>query len=370
MTHRTHAGGKGTDYIGVGGVLLLRHLAHGQVFAHQEFDHLRVVRVHAVLAAETLHFDGTDLRMVAAPALANVVEQGGEVQQPGLVPAAGQLGAEGVFMHMLGHEEAPHIAQHHQRVLVHCVDVEQVVLHLADDAAEGPQVAPQHRGLVHQPHGVGDAAGLLQDLHEGGAVDRVAAEGAIHHAARRVQCAQRARGQVAQAGRGLVGQKGGQDGLGVAAIQVVAGDLDQAVFVEEAVVDAHHGALAGGVQAFLDVQQQDLAELGDRLGRPVVAAHQAFAGAHRHALAGALVAVKTQLFGHGGLQVEQQAVFMPAGGRVQAGADVADQCLVALQLLGFEMRGDAALGQFLPTAAQAGGLGHPEDGVQIAQAAG
>jgi hypothetical protein len=43
---------------------------------------------------------------------------------------------------MLGDEEAPHVAQHHQDVLVHRVDVEQVVLHLPDDAAEHPQVAP------------------------------------------------------------------------------------------------------------------------------------------------------------------------------------------------------------------------------------
>jgi hypothetical protein len=46
------------------------------------------------------------------------------------------------------------------------VDVEQVVLHAPDDAPEHPQVAPQHRGLVHEPQRVGDAVGLPQDLHE------------------------------------------------------------------------------------------------------------------------------------------------------------------------------------------------------------
>jgi hypothetical protein len=35
---------------------------------------------------------------------------------------------------VLGDEEAPHVAQHHQDVLVHRVDVEQVVLHLPHDA--------------------------------------------------------------------------------------------------------------------------------------------------------------------------------------------------------------------------------------------
>jgi hypothetical protein len=40
---------------------------------------------------------------------------------------------------------------------------------------------------------MGDARWLLQDAHEGGAVDRVAPEGGIHHAAGVVQRAQGAR---------------------------------------------------------------------------------------------------------------------------------------------------------------------------------
>ena len=67
-------------------------------------------------------------------------------------------------MGVLGHEKAPHIAQHHQDVLVHRVGMEQVVLHLTHDAPEHPQVAPQHRGFIHQAHRMGDALGLLQDL--------------------------------------------------------------------------------------------------------------------------------------------------------------------------------------------------------------
>jgi hypothetical protein len=75
-----------------------------------------------------------------------------------------------------------------------------------------------------------------------------------------------------------------------------------------------------------------------------------------------------KLFGHGGLQVEHQPVFAPAGGRVQAGADQAEQGLVALSC--WPRNAWQAAGPARPAAAQAGGLGHPEDGVQIAQAAG
>jgi hypothetical protein len=88
----------------------------------------------AVLAAEAAHLDGAQLGVVAAAALGNVVEQRGHVQHPGLVPARGQLRAERVLVRMLGDEEAAHVAQHHQDVLVHRVDVEQVVLHLPHDA--------------------------------------------------------------------------------------------------------------------------------------------------------------------------------------------------------------------------------------------
>src|SRR5256885_9216901 len=50
--------------------------------------------------------------------------------------------------------------------------------------SEHPQVTSQHRGLVHQPHGMGDAVVLHQNLFEGGVVHRVTAKLAVHQAAR------------------------------------------------------------------------------------------------------------------------------------------------------------------------------------------
>ena len=86
-------------------------------------------------------------------------------------------------MRMLGHEKAPHIAQHHEDVLIDGVDVKQVVLHLADDAPKRPQVAAQHRGFIHQAHGVGNALGLLENLQKDGTVDRVVAKLRVHQMA-------------------------------------------------------------------------------------------------------------------------------------------------------------------------------------------
>ena len=307
--------------------------------------------------------------MVAATALANVMKQRRQIQQPGLVPAAGQLRAQRVFVRMLGHEKAAHIAQHHQRVLIDCVNVEQVVLHLPDDAAKRPQITPQHRGRIHQAERVGLAVWLLQDLHEGVAVDRVLAEGVVHQVASAVQRSQRACRQIAQAGGFLVRQKGGQNGLRVFLVQVVAGNFDQAVFVKKAVVNAFEGCVVG-VQVLLNVQQQDLLQLHDSLGGPVVAAHQHFAGAHGHGLAHRGVALNAKRLGHSGLQVKDQSVFMAARQCVQLGADQAQGGLIALQLGGFKLGGNARGGQLAPAVAQACRLCYPQNGVQIAQTTG
>ena len=311
--------------------------------------------------------------MVAAAPFGNVVEECCHIQQPGLVPARGQLRAKRVFVRMLDDKEAPHIAQHRQDVLVHRVDVEQVVLHLPDDAPKHPQIAPQHRGLVHQAHGVGDAAGLHQDGHKGGAVDRVAAKAAVHQAARVVQRAQGAGRQALDAHRGLVEQKGFQNRVRLALVQVVAGHVQHASFVVKAFVNRAQ-RVGRGVEPLLDVHQQNQVELRYRLGRPVVALHQCLTGAHQGAGTGAGGSAAgghiAKGLGHRRLQVKHQPVFAPLGGGVQARADQKQERLIALDLLHFKRRGQTTLGQIRPVLAQARGLGHPQNGLQVADAAG
>ena len=119
------------------------------MLADQKIGQFGIGFVNLVGAAKALDFYRADDGVIAAAALADVVKQGGQIQNPRLVPACGQLGAERIFVGMLGHEEAPHIAQHHQNMLIHRIDVEQVMLHLPHDAAKRPKVATQHRGLVH-----------------------------------------------------------------------------------------------------------------------------------------------------------------------------------------------------------------------------
>ncbi len=336
------------------------------MLAHEELDDAGVVTADAVVAAEASHLGRTELGMVAAAALGDVVEQRRDIEQPGLVPVQRELRAERVFVRVLGDEEAADVAQHHQDVLVDRVDVEQVVLHAPDDAPEDPQVAPEHRGLVHQPQRMGLAAvAVLQDLHEAAPVGRVAPERRVHQPARVVERAQRARRQALDAGRALVDVEGLQDGLRLAPVQPVVDHLEHAAAVEEARVGqrAHRRGLAAA-DALLDVEQQDLVELHDRLGGPVVAPHQQLGGALRRRRG------QAQAVGHRRLQVEDQAVLAPPGDQVQVRADQPQLRLVALQLPDLERREQAVRGHLAPAPAQAGRARDPDQHLQVAQAAG
>ena len=86
-------------------------------------------------------------------------------------------------MRVIGNEEAPHIAQYHHDVLVYGVDMKQVVLHLSHDVSEDPQIAAQHRSLVHQSKCMRNAIVLLKNFKESCSIDRVFPELCIHHIA-------------------------------------------------------------------------------------------------------------------------------------------------------------------------------------------
>ena len=174
-----HHVGEAADHRFVGEVLLLRDLRHRQVVLHQERDEVGVVSVQPVLAAEATGIPRAELAVVAAAPLGDVVEERRDVQQPRLVEVGDQLAAQRVLVRVLGEREAAQVAQHLDDVLVDGVDVEQVVLHLADDAAEHGQVAAEHRQLVHPAQLVQHALRLLQQFEEGRAVARVAAVRAV-----------------------------------------------------------------------------------------------------------------------------------------------------------------------------------------------
>src|SRR5690606_2031187 len=87
-----------------------------------------------------------------------------------------ELAGQGVFLRVLRHSEAAQIADHHQCVLIDRVGMEQVVLHLADDAPEYRQITRQDVQHCHASQSMHDSARLLQNLQELMAVDGVASE--------------------------------------------------------------------------------------------------------------------------------------------------------------------------------------------------
>jgi hypothetical protein len=121
----------------------------------------------------------------------------------------------GILVGELGHGKAAQVAHHLQDVLVDGVDVEQVVLHLADDVAEGRQVAAEDVELVHAPHRV-DQVLLLEQLEEQRAIFRIAAEGGVDAALRAPQGAQRARGHALDFGTLHLQQEAFEDGARMA----------------------------------------------------------------------------------------------------------------------------------------------------------
>ena len=144
--------------------------------AHQPGDQARVVARQALLEAERLGVHRAELGMVAAAALGDVVEDRREVGELRLRQCAEDLRELRELVVVALEREAAQVADHEQRVRVHGVGVEQVVLHAPDDAAEGRDVAAEHAVEVHAPQLVRDARGRPQDLEEQAVVARVLAE--------------------------------------------------------------------------------------------------------------------------------------------------------------------------------------------------
>ena len=92
-----------------------------------------------MLRAEAARVARAERRVIAAAALGDVVEQPREVEHLLALEVGDQPRAERIFVRVLRLGEPAQVADHHQDVLVHRVDVEEVVLHLADDAPERRQ---------------------------------------------------------------------------------------------------------------------------------------------------------------------------------------------------------------------------------------
>ena len=130
----------------------------------------------AVLEAEGFRVHRAELRMIAAAALGDVVEQTCEIQDLRLLELLHDAAAVRELVIETAQRESPQVADHEQRVFIDRVGVEQVVLHAPDDPAEGRQVQAEHAVEIHAAQFVGHALGCPQDRQEQPVIARVLPE--------------------------------------------------------------------------------------------------------------------------------------------------------------------------------------------------
>jgi hypothetical protein len=211
-----HRRGKCAHDVRVGDILFLGNAGHQQMTPDQPDDQFAVLCVDAVICTELRGIDGTKFRVVATSPLGDVVEQRCDVEHPGTREITDQLAAQRILVSELAGEKAAQVAQDLQAMLVDGVDVEQVVLHLADDPAEIGQVAAKQSELVHAPEFVQHAARLFEDFQESGArLPGRAAEAVVDQCACMPQGAQSARRHPLQLGMPLHQQEGLENGARV-----------------------------------------------------------------------------------------------------------------------------------------------------------
>ena len=70
---RFHLFSKAQDNIGVGQILFLCKLRHGQMLGHQKFNQGRLRLIQPMLFGKANHFHRTQIRMIAAASFGNIV---------------------------------------------------------------------------------------------------------------------------------------------------------------------------------------------------------------------------------------------------------------------------------------------------------
>ena len=357
------AAGERSHHVGARDVLLLGHRRHRQVVFHQPRDEVGILRRQGVVAAEAARVARAEQGMVAAPALREVVKQPGEEQHLAPLEVRHQARAQRVLVRVLRLGEPAQVADHHQDVLVDRVHVEQVVLHLPDDAAERRQVVPEDVVEVHAPQLVDDAAGRAEELDEALPVRRVLAERGVDAVAVAPQRAQRPRRHAGQLAVALHEQEGVEHRAGPPREHALVANVQELVDRLELVVDRDRRR-GDREQPRVQVLQQDRAHLPHQPRGAVVALHQLLARAP-----GRRVFV-AQLPRERRLLVEHEPVLPPPGEVMQAHAQRADHALLARNGTRLGHRHQPGARELRPGSPESRCARDPDDRLEVAQAAG
>ena len=89
------------------------------------------------------------------------------------------------------------------------------------------------------------------------------------------------------------------------------------------------------LQMLFNVQKQNLVQLRDGFGRPVILSHQDFTGSLLVLAFGGALGLVAKCFCQGMLQIKYQAIFSPLGQQMKPCTNKAEHSLVAFNLLDF-----------------------------------
>ena len=129
--------------------------------------------------SETLHVFGAEGGVVAASPLRDVVVEACNIEELGFGDLAHALLGYGVALLGAVVKKAPEVPQEQHCVSVYGVDVEKVMLHLANDAAEFGQVATENPVTPHARQLGDQPMGASKQRHEASAVFRIGPKGVI-----------------------------------------------------------------------------------------------------------------------------------------------------------------------------------------------
>ena len=353
--------------LGIVGVALERGSAEQQMMAHQPRHGLHLLGAEAEPWPGPLDQARADLGMIAAAALAEVVEQHGDVQLGARQKIRHQAGGE---RQLVDRQAVLDLMQHVDRldgVLVDRVDVVEAVLHLGDHAAELRQEPAEQAGLVHPAQRGRGILARGEHGHEQGVRRRVLAHVRVDPSQILGHRAQRLGVDVELPLLGQLEQAEHRQRLALE--QIGLGGGDPATLDHHAVDPAPPEAEPGETQArpapvlLLERGAEDPGQRADLLGGQVVVLHEALDAARP------LVVPVAQAPGDLGLEVEGEALLGPVAQIVEVAAHRPEEPPGLGELAQRQGIQDPVLDQLRRPLDPVEEAAEPEQGLEIAQAA-
>ena len=253
------------------------------------------------------------------------------------------------------------VADDEQRMRIDGVGMEEVILHAADDASEGGDVAAEHAVQVHAAQLVGHADRCAEDFHEQAMMARVLAELLVDQRYVGADEADRLGAHAAQAGILLKQHEQLQQSRRRALEHVRVRHFEVVVAHLEARVQRLRRA-ARCQDRLAEQLQEHLVQQAHVHDGAVVLLHQLLDGQRE---ARVLVAEQLRQLD---LVVEQQAVLASPGQHVQPEAHLPQEGLAGLQLAQLLAGQEAVRDQFIERVGAEMALRDPGDRLQVAQA--